>query len=212
MLGQDVTKTVVSQMRDQQGKDMQEEERKRNDGGPETMSKVETKAEVGDQHPHRGTIATIARRGATERMSRLGRRRSVVATPKDLVISFLEVDYDNIQLDQDNLMVISIVVANCKVERVLVDQGSLANVLFWMTFQKLGMAEEKLEACLSTLIGFVGEQVEIWGTIDLQTTFGAGSDVKIIPFRFTRSSILQYYPRTIGSKPATGDSFHPIYA
>ncbi|RDX76144.1 hypothetical protein CR513_43897, partial [Mucuna pruriens] len=60
---------------------------------------------------------------------------------------------------------------DCKVERVLVDQGSLVNT----TFQKLGKTKEELEACPRTLIG----------AIDIQTTFGAGPDVKIVPLKFT---------------------------
>ncbi|RDY10686.1 hypothetical protein CR513_04756, partial [Mucuna pruriens] len=51
-------------------------------------------------------------------------------------------------------------------------------------FQKLGKAKEELEACLGTFTGFMGEQVEIRGAIDLQTTFGAGPNVKIVLLRF----------------------------
>ncbi|RDX92566.1 hypothetical protein CR513_25294, partial [Mucuna pruriens] len=51
-------------------------------------------------------------------------------------------------------MVISMVIADYKVERVLVDQGSLTNVLFWSAFQKMGFSEPNLEVCQGTLIGF----------------------------------------------------------
>ncbi|RDX70362.1 hypothetical protein CR513_50396, partial [Mucuna pruriens] len=47
---------------------------------------------------------------------------------KDPVISFSKVDYHDIQPHQDDLMVISIVVAYYKVERVLVDQRSSTNI------------------------------------------------------------------------------------
>ncbi|RDX86730.1 hypothetical protein CR513_31903, partial [Mucuna pruriens] len=78
-------------------------------------------------------------------------------------------------------MVISIVAANYKVERVLVDQGSSTNT----TFLKLGIPESSLEECLGTLIGIVGEEVEICRIIDLRTMFGTGSDTKALTIKFT---------------------------
>ncbi|RDY03661.1 hypothetical protein CR513_12729, partial [Mucuna pruriens] len=81
-------------------------------------------------------------------------------------------------------MVILVVVIEYKVEQVLVDQGSSTNVLFWTTFQNLGLLEMSLKECSSTLIGFARE-VEICKTIDLQTTFGAGPDTKTITIKFT---------------------------
>ncbi|RDX73440.1 hypothetical protein CR513_46953, partial [Mucuna pruriens] len=81
-------------------------------------------------------------------------------------------------------MVILVVAFDYKVERVLVDQGSLANVLFWTTFQKLGKMKEEPKACSITLIGFTGEQVEVQGAINLRTTFKVGLDMKIAPTKF----------------------------
>ncbi|RDY06077.1 hypothetical protein CR513_09989, partial [Mucuna pruriens] len=51
-------------------------------------------------------------------------------------------------------------------------RGSSANIIYWLTFQKLGLPTFNLEECSSTLYGFVDEQVEIKGTIELETTFG----------------------------------------
>ncbi|RDX77451.1 hypothetical protein CR513_42424, partial [Mucuna pruriens] len=47
------------------------------------------------------------------------------------------------------------------------------------------LPKASLEACPNTLIGFVGEQVEIRGTVDLQTTFSIGRDTKTILIKFT---------------------------
>ncbi|RDX68853.1 hypothetical protein CR513_52098, partial [Mucuna pruriens] len=62
---------------------------------------------------------------------------------------------------QDDPMVISIVATDYKIERVLVDQGSSTNILYWTIFQKLGLLELSLEEYLGMLIGFVGEQEDI---------------------------------------------------
>ncbi|RDX85378.1 hypothetical protein CR513_33434, partial [Mucuna pruriens] len=66
----------------------------------------------------------------------------------------------------DKPMVISVVVAEYKVERVLIDQGSSANILYWSTYMKMG------------LYGFAGEQVEIRGAVELETTFGEGNHAR----------------------------------
>ncbi|RDX65277.1 hypothetical protein CR513_56079, partial [Mucuna pruriens] len=91
-----------------------------------------------------------------EGMSRSRRRRYVQQNSgghlEDRIISFTEANYEDVQPHQDDPMVISVVTVDYKVERVLVDQGSSAN--------KLGLMEEELEACLGTLIGFAGEQVD----------------------------------------------------
>ncbi|RDX75251.1 hypothetical protein CR513_44893, partial [Mucuna pruriens] len=57
------------------------------------------------------------------------------------------------------------------------------NVLYWDTFQKLGLPESSLEECSSTLIDFLEEQVEIQGVVDFRT-FNAGSNAKAMIVKF----------------------------
>ncbi|RDY06168.1 hypothetical protein CR513_09888, partial [Mucuna pruriens] len=76
---------------------------------------------------------------------------------RDLVICLSNEDYEGIPPHQDDPMVISLIVANYKIERALIDQGSSANVHYWSTFQKLRLLAANLEECLGTLFGFVGE-------------------------------------------------------
>ncbi|RDX60499.1 hypothetical protein CR513_61358, partial [Mucuna pruriens] len=47
-------------------------------------------------------------------------------------------------------MVISVVVVEYKVERVLVEQGSSTNVLYWATFQKSGLPKHIDQFCWRT--------------------------------------------------------------
>ncbi|RDY13151.1 hypothetical protein CR513_01974, partial [Mucuna pruriens] len=58
---------------------------------------------------------------------------------------------------QDKPMVISVVTAEYKVERVLIAQGSSANILFWSTCKRLGLQLADLEACVGKLYGFASE-------------------------------------------------------
>ena len=61
------------------------------------------------------------------------------------------------------------------VHRVLVDQGSSADVMFWPTFEKLQLSPDQLKPYGGCLYGFAGDQVEVWGYIELRTTFTDGS-------------------------------------
>ncbi|RDY07110.1 hypothetical protein CR513_08815, partial [Mucuna pruriens] len=92
--------------------------------------KVGKGVKVGGQPLHRGTIATISGGGLTSKMIESGRRRHIQsimtvqveeAHPRDPIISFLITNYDGVLPHQDDLMVISVVATEYKVERVLVD-------------------------------------------------------------------------------------------
>ncbi|RDY00424.1 hypothetical protein CR513_16398, partial [Mucuna pruriens] len=80
----------------------------------------------------------------------------------------------------DEPMVISIEVAEYKVERVLIDQGSLANIFYWSTYKKLGLQLAEMESYAEKLHGFAREQVEIRGGIKLETMFGERSYTRTI--------------------------------
>ncbi|RDY14610.1 hypothetical protein CR513_00308, partial [Mucuna pruriens] len=79
----------------------------------------------------------------------------------------------------DDSMVISVIIVDYRVKRVLIDQGNSANMLFWLAFQKLGLLESSIEVCPRMLIGFADEQVEIRDMINLVTILGIGSIMKV---------------------------------
>ena len=72
-------------------------------------------------------------------------------------------------------MVISVVTTGRRLHRVLVDQGSSADVMFWSTFNKLQLFPEQLRPYTDCLYGFAGDQVEVRGHIELRTTFTDGT-------------------------------------
>ncbi|RDX73342.1 hypothetical protein CR513_47081, partial [Mucuna pruriens] len=71
-------------------------------------------------------------------------------------------------------MVISIITVEYKVKRVLIDQESLVNILYWSMFQKLGLPTFILNA-----------QVELRGIVELKTTFGTGASTRSISILYT---------------------------
>ncbi|RDY09020.1 Retrovirus-related Pol polyprotein, partial [Mucuna pruriens] len=96
-------------------------------------------------------------------------------------------------------MVISVVTKQYKVERVLIDQGSSANILYWTTAQKLGV--RSLTRCEGVLYGFVGERVPIRGTVEIETTFGDRNGTRTIPVVYTVVDIEASYNIIMG-RPA----------
>ena len=59
--------------------------------------------------------------------------------------------------------------------RILVDNGSPADVLTWQCFVKMGFTEKNLDKSQYPLIGFGGKKIEALGKIELNVTFGEGN-------------------------------------
>ena len=77
----------------------------------------------------------------------------------DLV--FTRADLRDVVPHDNDPVVISVVTAGRKVHRVLVDQGSSADVMFWSTFNKLQLSPDLLRPYNRCLYGFGDNQVEV---------------------------------------------------
>ena len=76
------------------------------------------------------------------------------------------------QHPHDDPLVIRVVVANKTIHRVLVDNGSSAEIIFASAFNKMGIGREKLEPVNAYLRGFSRERVLPLGSIQLVLTLG----------------------------------------
>jgi len=89
----------------------------------------------------------------------------------DVDLTFTKANLRDVVPHDNDPVVISVVTAGRKVHRVLVDQGSSTNVMFWSTFNKLQLSPDQVRPYTWCLYGFAGDQVEVRGHLELRTTF-----------------------------------------
>ena len=90
----------------------------------------------------------------------------------DTTITFSNSDLEGCQHPHDDSLVVRAIVANTTVHRVLVDNGSSADIIFASAFDKMGIGREKLDPVSTHLRGFSGEKVLPLGSIQLVLTLG----------------------------------------
>ena len=90
----------------------------------------------------------------------------------DTSITFSDSDLEGCQHPHDDPLAVRAVVANKTVHRVLVDNGSSADIIFASAFDKMGIGREKLEPVNTHLWGFSREKVLPFGSIQLVLTLG----------------------------------------
>jgi len=93
-------------------------------------------------------------------------------------------------------MVITVEIENYVVKKVLVDQGSSVDILYWATSQKLQLPNTAMIPYDEPIYGFFGEQVSTRGYIDLHTVFRDDTQTKTPnPLPYSRcANILQHTP------------------
>ncbi|XP_059658581.1 uncharacterized protein LOC132304899 [Cornus florida] len=71
------------------------------------------------------------------------------------------------EVPHEDPLVVSLIVAECLVRRVLIDPGSNANVMPRVTFDRLKIETEKLKPTRNPLLGFGRKRVEPIGMVEL---------------------------------------------
>uniref|UniRef100_A0A2N9G0X2 RNA-directed DNA polymerase n=1 Tax=Fagus sylvatica TaxID=28930 RepID=A0A2N9G0X2_FAGSY len=105
---------------------------------------------------------------------------SVRAGNMEQAISFSDDDLRDVQLPHNDPLVVTLRIGNYDVQRVLIDQGSFAEVMYQDLYGKLGLGEAELTDFTTPIFGFSGEPViplgkimlpVLAGPINLQTEF-----------------------------------------
>jgi ribonuclease HI len=89
-----------------------------------------------------------------------------------VVLSFSEEDARGVVMPHDDALVVTLTVANHGIHRILVDNGSSADILYFPAFQQMGIDRERIKPFASPLVGFGGEVVYPIGIIPLPVTAG----------------------------------------
>ncbi|GFY80996.1 hypothetical protein Acr_01g0008050 [Actinidia rufa] len=142
----------------------------------------------GDNRPTAGNIQTIHGgfgSGGCSTSSRKRHARSAFRSVEEEVynlsspcvgdqppITFSSDDLRGLHLPHDDALVISAVIANFNVQRILIDSGSSADILFISAFEKMKIGLDKLHPFHTPLIGFGGNTTQPLGWINLPITLG----------------------------------------
>ncbi|XP_064944526.1 uncharacterized protein LOC135596397 [Musa acuminata AAA Group] len=100
--------------------------------------------------------------------------------------------------DHDDALVISARVANAQMRRIMVDMGSLADILYFDALQKLGLARENLSPMCSTLTGFTGDSISSLGAVTLPLTLGTPPKSKTVMTTFLVVDLPTAYNAILG--------------
>uniref|UniRef100_A0A2N9HNF1 Uncharacterized protein n=1 Tax=Fagus sylvatica TaxID=28930 RepID=A0A2N9HNF1_FAGSY len=133
-----------------------------------------------------GEIRTIVggpTSGGTSRASRKAYARQahnimvVQRPPKnirldDQIISFSEEDARGTHQPHDDALVITINIAGFTTRRVMVDNGSSADILYLPAYQQMRLDKDKLRPMDAPLVGFTGDKVCPVGIVTLPITVG----------------------------------------
>uniref|UniRef100_A0A2N9F6A1 Uncharacterized protein n=1 Tax=Fagus sylvatica TaxID=28930 RepID=A0A2N9F6A1_FAGSY len=147
-------------------------------------------AQRGQAEPNKpgpvGEIRTIIggpASGGTSRASRKAYARQVhnimvVQRPlknvrlDDQIISFSEEDARGTHQPHDDALVITVNIAGFTTRRVMVDNGSSADILYLPAYQQMRLDKDKLRPMDAPLVGFTGDKVCPVGIVTLPITVG----------------------------------------
>jgi hypothetical protein len=87
-------------------------------------------------------------------------------------------------MPHDDALVVTLTVANHGIHRILVDNGSSADILYWPAFQQMGIDRDRIKPFGSPLVGFGGEVVYPIGIIPLLVTAGTTPRLSIVMVDF----------------------------
>ena len=101
----------------------------------------------------------------TSTVSRIAQRESPI-------IEFSEEDARCLHHPHDDALVVSIQIEDYNMHRVLVDNGSSADILYYPAFQQMGISRERLVPTNAPLVGFGGTRVLPFGAVTLSVMVG----------------------------------------
>ena len=88
-------------------------------------------------------------------------------------ITFTDEDAGRVHHSHDDAIVITLLIADYTTRRVLVDNGSSVDILYYLAFQQMRLRWDQLRLVNSPLVGFGGMKMLHLGIITLPIVVGA---------------------------------------
>ncbi|KAL0427222.1 UNVERIFIED_CONTAM: hypothetical protein Slati_2897000 [Sesamum latifolium] len=124
------------------------------------------------------------------------------------VIQFDQEEQNGPGVPGNDALVITALLANYEIERVFIDSGSSADILFEEPYDQMQLGDVPLEAVDTSLYGFAGEVVHPRGMISLPLTLGISPLRKTCLLKFLVVDIPSAYNVILGR--LTLNAFWPI--
>lgn len=101
------------------------------------------------------------------------KRLRIKASPKGPVISFSEEDMQGLVQSHSNALIIKLDMDGFGVERILVDEGSATEIIYYKLYQSLGLKDQDLKKVDLPLLGFNSNPVWPVGEVTLPVRAGS---------------------------------------
>ncbi|KAL0402092.1 UNVERIFIED_CONTAM: Transposon Ty3-G Gag-Pol polyprotein [Sesamum latifolium] len=124
------------------------------------------------------------------------------------LIQFDQEEQSGLRIPRNDALVITALLANYEIERIFIDSGSLADILFGEAYDQTQLRDVLLEAVDTSLYDFAGEVVHPWGMISLPLTLGTSPLRKTCLLKFLVVDVPSAY-NVIGGRP-TLNAFRAI--
>ena len=122
-----------------------------------------------------GEFNTAAARHGVHAINLAPALRQPVSHPP---ITFTMADYEGVEPHADDPVVVTLRIKNYDVHKVLIDQGSSADIIYGRAFDQMGFKGTDLQPYHGSLEGFTGERVEVRGYVEAETIFGTGTNIR----------------------------------
>ena len=127
----------------------------------------------------------------------------------EMVITFTKEGAHRLKHPHNNALVVTMLITNFTTKRVLMDNESSSNILYYPSLKQMGIEQSQLKPFKGPLVGFTGDQVYPLGSMSLPVTTGAYNAIsrrpalkKINAITFTYHTMMKF-PTTQGR---SGDS------